>query len=248
MKRQTNVKPEIKKQFEDKVTEILEKAKQFVNGTEISRPVLAFRRMGKPAGSCLFDLATRTSSISINSDYFTKDFDYVLNQTAPHEVVHHIVSTINPSAPAHGVEWKRMMTNLGLKPSRCHGMNADDVQVKHRAKPFKYSCGCKDMEHWVTQLRHERFQTGQYKMFRCRICGQSLHYEGWMQGAKFLPRPVVLLKRKRAVRTEVEDTPRIPTKFAPTPDSGFRVVTRFIGGALVNVRLPIVQTPAAVAA
>ena len=81
-----------------------------------------------------------------------------------HEVAHgvlfqkHGLRKIKP----HGKEWKRMVTEMGGVPKRCHDYKMPPSKKK------KFECVCNCDTHFVSRIIYERISFG--KVYRCRDC------------------------------------------------------------------------------
>jgi hypothetical protein len=173
----------------------------------------------------------------------------MLNDTVPHEVAHFIsVFVHGRNGDGHGWLWKSVMSVIGIRSAeRCHQYSLEGVKVRNSVTPFKYSCGCKDFTHELSNTKHTRHQAAVSvgrKGYRCRKCKKFLTFNGFNHNGKFIPAkktetkevPVsVIIPVARPVAVPVIRVVPAPT----VPDSGFRMVTRFVNGSLTNVRVPV---------
>lgn len=228
------VKPEIRQAFEAIIITTIEKARTFCN-IELTIPTVEFHRLGRPAGKCRYNRATQTAIVLINVDYFEQDYNYVLNQTCPHEVAHYVTDRMFPNCQAHGVEWQNTMRKLGLKVARCHKMDSSKTKLRNVARPFKYTCGCPNKEFLLTFHKHNQHQTRKYQ---CRKCKSTIVYQGMFKGEQFVSK--VQRTKSAVVTKEIEILPVVVVKPKPVEiPATHKTVTKFIGGSLVNVRIPI---------
>lgn len=148
-------------------------------------PTIEFKRLGLRRGFAS-QLGCR---IVINSDTITEKFwDHTLNVTLPHEVCHHVAPLIyNPyvhgsdknAGWSHGRAWQQCMVWIGLPPDRCVEANLEEHQtlaIRKVARKYAYKCGCKT--HYLTAIKHNRFQAGQYNRLHCLKCKVTLTYLG----------------------------------------------------------------------
>lgn len=146
-------------------------------------PKLELGHLGRCAGRANF----ARNIIEINVDFCNNgNFDYIRDVTLPHEVAHIVTEFIhfkdyrskgiNVSNPPHGPLWKQMMRLIGLPPNRCHSLSVSNVKTRTVVRPYVYKCNCN--VHYLTELKHKRFQSGHYTMCRCRICKQTLVFVG----------------------------------------------------------------------
>jgi len=228
------VKPEIRQAFETVILATIEKARTFCN-VELTIPTVEFQRLGRPAGKCRYNRVTQTAIVLINVDYFDQDYNWVLNQTCPHEVAHYVTDRMFPNCQAHGVEWQNTMRKLGLKVVRCHKMDSSKAKLRTVSRPFKYTCNCTNKEFLLTFRKHNQHQTRKYI---CKRCKATIVYRGMFKGKQFIPKEQKM--KKSVVTKEIEILPIVVVKPKRIePPATHRTVTRFIGGSLVNVRIPI---------
>lgn len=92
-----------------------------------------------------------------------------LKQTYLHELAH-VVQRLKygSKVKSHGVEWQRIMRQLGANPERCHDM--DVSAYKQKRKRISYKCGCQ--VHQLTTIRHNKILRG--AGYTCKSCKQKL--------------------------------------------------------------------------
>jgi len=232
-KRQVWIKPEIRKEFEEKIIECLSLCQPHHHET-IPVPQLLFKNIGGNAGHCRFDFFVLNSIIVINPAYFQKENGYneQLTNTLPHEVAHHVCDYIHRKEDRlrpHGWQWAKVMQWMGRKPARCHKMNGEGIINRHE-RPYSYKCGCQTA-HLLTARMHISIQRkGKERV--CRRCHKRIVFQGISVKGAFLPtsKPI-----------EVSVKPAVEKVLTPVtvPDSKFRVTTKFVDGILQNVRVPV---------
>ncbi len=135
------------------------------------RPInILFDLSGMASG--MFLLKKGVPTIRYNPYIFSKHFSYSLANTVPHEVAHYIIySLYGPKAVRpHGREWKELMLQFGVTPSRTNTLNLDGIPTR-RQKRHSYKCHCTD--HQLTSRRHNQIIEGRAKFF-CRACKAEL--------------------------------------------------------------------------
>ena len=153
------------KRVEDKVIDTLLLAERIYKRS-FELPSLSFDiNSGRTAGLAYYG----DWKIKINSKFLETNPDEVINQTTPHEVAHLLNHVLFPRAKQHhGPEWKSVMRNLGLPPSRCHNMQDTE------SFPHTYICACQ--KHFVSNLIHRKMEHGQRRF--CKKCKSQVVYLG----------------------------------------------------------------------
>lgn len=92
-----------------------------------------------------------------------------LKQTYLHELAH-VVQRLKygSKVKSHGIEWQRIMRQLGADVERCHSM--DVSAYRQQRKRIAYKCKCQT--HNITMNRHNKILRG--AGYRCKLCGHSL--------------------------------------------------------------------------
>jgi SprT protein len=155
------------------VRESLDKANE-VYGTEF--PLIPVRHdiKGKCAGQFCTRYGGSLKYLRFNP-VIAKDNKDVFDATIVHEVAHYVVHELNGDRyiRPHGVEWKGVMANLGIKkPKTCHSMNTDNVTTR-KGKTFTYKCDCREIE--LTSIRHNRSLKG--VQYHCNLCKSGLYFK-----------------------------------------------------------------------
>ena len=236
------VSPILEKAVRDKIEATLEICRKKY-GKPLPMPTLKFRQSGRIGGYYQPPQAFwgKPELISINPDYFKNHYDEQLNVTVPHEVAHYVTHHVFGNVQAHGWQWASVMRTIGLPPDRCHTFSLEGVKTRQVAKPYHYACGC-DIKHNLTKQKHLKCQsnisifgkTG----YTCRRCRKPLTYQGFTQNGIFVP-----MKKRETVAAPVKvvEVFRIETPTLSVTDDQplFRMVTKFVNGSLVNVKVPI---------
>ena len=236
------VSPTLEKAVREKIEATMDICRKRYN-VALPPPVLKFRQCGRVAGYYQPPNAFwgKPEVLVINPDYFIKHYDEQLNVTVPHEVAHYVTHHVYSSrVQTHGREWASVMRVIGLRPDRCHTFSLEGVKTRQVEKPYHYACGC-DIKHNLTKSKHNKCQsnltiygkTG----YTCRRCRKALTYQGFTQNGIFVP----MKKREPAPKIEIVEVFTIskPPVTVKEPESMFRMVTKFVNGSLVNVKVPI---------
>lgn len=110
--------------------------------------------------------------LSIHPPLIAKYGDAYIKQTVGHEVAHAIAKHVSPGCTAHGFEWQRVMHILGLTADRCSGY---EMPAKNRmARPYIYKCICKDKQHKLTHILHNRIREGRWRT--CKRCRTQIEF------------------------------------------------------------------------
>jgi SprT protein len=128
-------------------------------------PRWKFAKLGKTAAR-----AYDSHRIEINEILFNENKEDFFAVTIPHEVAHCVVfRAYSERKPPHGVEWKRVMREFGLKPEIYHSYS---IKSTSRLRIFEYVCECKTWE--LTSIRHNRILKGQE--YFCPHCKAVLEH------------------------------------------------------------------------
>ena len=145
-------------------------------GKNYGYPTVSFGLNGATAGTATYS----KQHIQYNLEIAIRNEDDFLNTTIPHEIAHlfaynmyHLINNypLKPMIKPHGKEWKRVMSIMGIKPSRCHNYNVEEF-VKRHERPFTYKCKCRTRNY--TKLIHTRMQNGQKR--HCLDCKGNITY------------------------------------------------------------------------
>ena len=236
------VSPILEKAVRDKIEATLEICRKKY-GKPLPMPTLKFRQSGRIGGYYQPSQAFwgKPELLVINPDYFKNHYDEQLNVTVPHEVAHYVTHHVFGNVQAHGWQWASVMRVIGLPPDRCHTFSLEGVKTREVAKPYHYACGC-DIKHNLTKQKHNKCQSNLTVYgktgYTCRKCRKPLTYQGFTQNGIFVP----MKKRETVVApVKVVEVFRIETPTLSVTDDQplFRMVTKFVNGSLVNVKVPI---------
>lgn len=235
------VSPTLEKVVREKMAATMTVARAHYS-KNIPEPTLRFRQLGRVAGKCSFNFYSNTGEIIINPDFFKNYYDDMLNDTVPHEIAHHLSAYIHGrKGYNHSWLWKGVMRVLGVPAAdRCHEYGLEGVKVKNVNRPYKYVCGCGN--HDLTPYKHQQFQRSiarGYRGLRCLKCHKWLVYEGFTHNGIFIPykkQETVAIPLVKEVEVFTISTPPVTVK---EPETLFRMVTKFVNGSLVNVKVPL---------
>lgn len=241
------VSPILEKAVRDKIEATLEICRKKY-GKPLPMPTLKFRQSGRIGGyyQPASPFRDKPELLVINPDYFKNHYDEQLNVTVPHEVAHYVTHHVYGNVSAHGWQWASVMRVIGLPPERCHSFSLEGVKTRKVETPYHYSCGCGckyENEHFFTRSKHIKAQdnvtTHGKTGYRCRLCSKPLTYQGFTQNGIFVPmkkrEPVIATKQVEVITFSLPPLP-LPLK---EPQPAFRMVTKFVGGSLVNVKVPV---------
>ena len=104
--------------------------------------------------------------VSFNYHYINEaDF---WNTTVPHEVAHHIQKWLYPRArQAHGPEFRSIMARLGCSTRTRHSMAPEALK---EFKPHEYECPCCKKTFNLSNIIHNRIQSGQRRFCASPAC------------------------------------------------------------------------------
>jgi len=156
----------------DSVEKTIKKSEK-IYSRRFDRIPIKFNLKGSTAGQYCYIKGSNSS----NGSYFRFNLDIAIENgkssyksTVIHEVAHHIsrVMAEGKYIKPHGVEWKRVMSDLGLNPVRCHSYTVPEKT--RRLKYFDYECDCQT--HNVSSIIHNRMLKGQKRF--CKKCKSNL--------------------------------------------------------------------------
>ena len=245
-----SVSPTLEKAVRDKIEATLEICRRKY-GKPFPMPPLEFRQCGRIAGFYRppSSFWGKPEMLVINPDYFKNHYDEQLNVTVPHEVAHYVTEHVFGKVKHHGWEWKSVMRVIGLPAAdRCHQFSLEGVKTRNVAKPFQYECGC--ITHNVTKQKHLKCQANVARYgktgYRCLKCRKPLVYRGFMNGSTFVPamkptdKPIEFVQVFNILPVVPKPIqPIVPALTVTERQPTFRMVTKFVGGSLINVKVPI---------
>ena len=129
-----------------------------------------FDLSGRNAG--MYRLQGKQRWIRYNPYIFARYFDDSLNTTVPHEVAHYITDRLYSlrKIRPHGIEWKNVMRQFGVKPEVTGSYNLDGIPQRKQQR-FTYHCDCS--QHQISAVRHHRILR-QQAVYYCKRCKQAL--------------------------------------------------------------------------
>lgn len=142
-------------------------------------PEVRFDLRGKSAGQARFErlrhygLKQKANAIiRFNRILMEENPDAFIGEVAPHETAHVVAHQLfGHRIKPHGKEWQMIMrTVLNQKPTVTHRFDV----TKAAPKPYIYRCGCDDLTHSLSIIRHNRVQRKQAS-YLCRQCNRPLY-------------------------------------------------------------------------
>lgn len=116
-------------------------------------------------------------SVRFNIDMINGDsFDYIKNETVPHEIAH-IICLYLGWDKGHGKIWKTVCNQLGGTGKTCHN---EKVSTARNMKSFLYNTTCGTTV-VVSNIRHNKIQKG--VVYKLPSTGGSLIRDSWTQMA-----------------------------------------------------------------
>jgi SprT protein len=167
------MKKDIHDKLKIKFTELREIAK---NKFSIDVPVFFVRddiQSHRVFGQLRTDFINKKYTIRLNKTLLEEQTDLYIDNTVVHEFAHLVTNLIyGRSVKSHGKEWKSIAKELGLKnPKSTNSL----YTLRNRVEKFVYVCGCKDKEHSLTKIRHNKILK-RINVYSCIICSQDLKY------------------------------------------------------------------------
>lgn len=146
----------VEHKVEAKVAEV--KAKLATLGyADIPLKVKVCKLKGTYAGYATY----ATLEVAFDTEYLLNFEDEMLNETVPHEVVHHYIKKYYPRAKqAHGPEFRRLMRAIGAIGSTKHAMKLESKTKNRRTKTRYIYITPTSKEIFLTKKQHERHQAG----------------------------------------------------------------------------------------
>lgn len=125
---------------------------------------------GKTAGIASFNIPDNIYTLKFNRDAILNNYDYMLNETIPHEVAH-LAQWIKPNTRIknHNKAWKRLCIMLGGKGNTYHKMS-----LKGERKTKKYIYEVKGFKFEIGAIRHRKILNG--LSYRITIDGEKIPF------------------------------------------------------------------------
>ena len=124
-------------------------------------------------GGSISNAARDLPILRFNPYLLTKYKETFIDQVVPHECAHLVAYALfGMKIKPHGAEWKALMANLYQQaPDVTHRF---EILSKTR-RMFDYSCGCIDINHQLTVIRHNKI-IKQKAVYLCKKCRSPLTY------------------------------------------------------------------------
>lgn len=153
----------------------LKQAASFLN-CSLPKAEVQCNLRGRAAGQLRYQrhAIAKTPILRFNGKLLSQNRIAFFQEVIPHEVAHLAAySAFGTAIKPHGKEWRYVMNQcFGLVARVTHNF---EVELKPR-KRFNYVCGCPELEHELSIIRHNRVQRGQ-NQYLCRRCQQVLRYQ-----------------------------------------------------------------------
>lgn len=91
--------------------------------------------------------------IDLNYGLFLRNTESFFIDTIPHEVAH-VIAWEQFKGKGHGKEWKQVMTDFGLVPTRCHNYDVTNVVKPSSVIRYHYRCACPQKVHYLELKNH----------------------------------------------------------------------------------------------
>lgn len=144
-------------QIVTRLVELQDQVEQKFGRRPIINSVL-FNLRGKAAGQ-----ATARGVIRFNplfAQHYTERF---LARTVPHELAH-VAAYQMFGTMAHDNNWRRVMYNLGVEPTRCHEYDLSVIP----GYAYSYACPSCKRQYKLSRTRHNRVLSG--TQYSCGVC------------------------------------------------------------------------------
>lgn len=160
-----------------KISSLQEKAKKFY-GCKVPNVEIKYDlKTTSMAGQAIVNPYTGLFKMRLHPaalQFYGEDY---IESTVVHEFAHLVQRQHYPLSKPHGKEWKSVMLNLGVEPSRCHSYDLvaalKSVGTKttgRKVKTYSYKCACDTYE--LTVIRHNRILKG--TEYHCKKCKTAL--------------------------------------------------------------------------
>lgn len=151
----------IREAFDCKVATKL-KVEELCSKHGIAVPRVTFNVKGTDAGRAYVE----RNWIDLNMVLFRENFEDMVANTIPHEIVHCWHYALKLGGKAHGREWQGLMKRIGVRPIPCHNLNTDAAESPTGF--FSYRCLC-NVGNMVSLETHRRIQENP-EWYRCGKC------------------------------------------------------------------------------
>ena len=153
----------IKQQIEETILNTIIK---YTEQTNRQIPIISikYNLTGKTAAQ--FCRKNNTPFYRFNLKLAQENPSHYLSQTVPHEVAHHIVSIIKPSAKPHGIAWQTTMKILEKPTTIYHNYKATPAR---QHKQYTHTCKqCHITATFTKRLYKSMIATDEYRCSNCK--------------------------------------------------------------------------------
>jgi len=117
-------------------------------------PDVKFNLRGRVAGQAMY----YKNTIRVNEPLLNENLDHYILQTIGHEYAHLLAPrNYGVEIKPHGYQWKHVMKELELKPSRCHNYKTKSAR---RMSLVPYECEKCGKDFNLTKIRHNKIKRG----------------------------------------------------------------------------------------
>ena len=153
--------PSLVERVETKILETYLRAQTIFKRT-FPLPKVTYEDKGRVAGYANF----YEGKLNFSPTLLSENTEHFIENIIPHEVCHLVTRAMYPHCQSHGQDWKQVMRQLGVPPTRCHQYDVSNVARKRNTQTFKYRCGCRTME--LSKIMHNKIQRGSKRL--CKQC------------------------------------------------------------------------------
>jgi len=146
----------------EKIEVLKEKTKELYPNLDLPRVPISFNLRGQTAGMVRYYKGAKIKDLRLNLDILNnpKHTDDFIAQTVPHEWAH-VVQRLQHGhrdsrgqrIQPHGIEWKKIMRDLGVEVKRCHSY---EVTKARTVRTVDYKCDKCEKVMEFTLVRHNK--------------------------------------------------------------------------------------------
>lgn len=146
----------------EKIKVLKEKTRELYPSLDLPHVPISFNLRGQTAGMVRYYKGAKIKDLRLNLDILNnpKHTDDFIAQTVPHEWAHVIQRLLHGHRDSrgqriqpHGIEWKKIMRDLGVKIERCHSY---EVTKARTVRTVDYQCQKCQKVLEFTLVRHNK--------------------------------------------------------------------------------------------
>lgn len=175
-----NVTPEIQARVLHKIREVLAKGRSAYEkyhgrgapSIMFTMPKVSFDVRGLRAGVASY----YHWELMFNPIILMENVEDFLERTVGHEVAHLVSFTIDRElGRGHGPLWKRVMSEIGQEPTRCHSYDTTSTLIASHGAAYIFTCGCPELEHTLSKrIYNSVMRDGDVRT--CRKCRKAIKF------------------------------------------------------------------------